>query len=128
TQVAGRAGRETPGKVIIQTYLPEHYAIQAAKQHHYKQFYNEEIGYRQELGYPPFSKLIKLTLDDKDEQEAYFAAQGLLQKLQEFQESLKSTETAAEKPLVEEITCYPALLPRFKNKYRWHLLINGSNP
>ncbi|MGL5831362.1 MAG: replication restart helicase PriA [Candidatus Altimarinota bacterium] len=128
TQVAGRAGRETPGKVIIQTYLPEHYAIQAAKHHHYKQFYHEEVGYRQELGYPPFSKLIKLTLEDKDEQKAYFAAQGLLQKLQEFQESLKSTENTAEKPSVEEITSYPALLPRFKNKYRWHLLINGSNP
>jgi primosomal protein N' (replication factor Y) len=55
TQVAGRAGRETPGKVIIQTYLPDHYAIQAAKSHDYQQFYQQEIAFRQELNYPPFT-------------------------------------------------------------------------
>jgi primosomal protein N' len=68
--------------------------------------------------------LIKLSIEDKDEQKAYFTAQGLLQKLQEYQEKL-----SAENPqLIQEITCYPALIPRFKNKYRWHLLLNGSNP
>lgn len=123
TQVAGRAGRETPGKVIIQTYLPEHYAIQAAKSHNYQQFYQQEIAHRQELNYPPYSKLLKLSLEDKDEQKAYFTAQGLLQKMQEFQQKLSTEGTI----LIEEITCYPALIPRFKNKYRWHLLLNGSN-
>ena len=54
TQVAGRSGRsEAGGDVIIQTYMPEHYSIQAAQGHDYLRFYREEIGYREALLYPP---------------------------------------------------------------------------
>jgi primosomal protein N' (replication factor Y) len=54
TQVAGRAGRsERGGRVVIQTYRPDHYAIRAAAQHDYKGFYQREIRFRQEHGYPP---------------------------------------------------------------------------
>ncbi|NLT27821.1 MAG: primosomal protein N', partial [Dehalococcoidales bacterium] len=62
SQVAGRAGRgEAGGKVIIQTYMPEHYAIQATINHDYAAFYKQEIDYRKQLKNPPFSKLIKMT-------------------------------------------------------------------
>ena len=56
TQVAGRAGRShRGGQVIVQTYNPEHYAIQAAAQHDYRRFYQQETAYRRHLGYPPQS-------------------------------------------------------------------------
>ncbi len=55
TQVAGRAGRgKQAGKVLIQTYYPEHYALRHAKEQDYEGFYTEEIEFRERLGYPPF--------------------------------------------------------------------------
>ena len=63
TQVAGRAGRgERPGRVLIQTYTPEHYALVCATQHDYQAFYEQEIAFRQELGYPPCGYLVNLVL------------------------------------------------------------------
>lgn len=63
TQVAGRAGRHhLPGKVIIQSYNPEHYAIQAAAKHDYGSFYRQELKNREELDYPPFSQLISILI------------------------------------------------------------------
>ncbi len=62
TQVAGRSGRgEKSGRVIIQTYYPNHYAIKYARKHDYTSFFNEEIIYREKLFYPPFSNLIIVT-------------------------------------------------------------------
>jgi primosomal protein N' (replication factor Y) len=59
TQAAGRAGRgESPGQVIIQTYSPDHYAVQTAKEQDYEAFYRQEIAYRQMLSYPPVWNLL----------------------------------------------------------------------
>lgn len=58
TQVAGRAGRgEVPGKVILQTYFPDHYAVQYAAQHDFTGFYEKELRFRSWMHYPPFSSL-----------------------------------------------------------------------
>ena len=66
TQVAGRAGRSARGgRVIIQTYQPEHYAIQAAAQHDYDAFYEREMTFRREHGYPPMRRLARLVYWDK---------------------------------------------------------------
>lgn len=63
TQVAGRAGRgATPGRVVIQTYCPAHYAIEAARTHDYQRFYAEEIAMRRRCHLPPFVHLIELTV------------------------------------------------------------------
>jgi Primosomal protein N'' (replication factor Y) - superfamily II helicase len=63
TQVAGRGGRgDTPGRVIIQTFNPEHYALKHSQNHDYKSFYAEEIGFRQALQYPPFGRIINVRL------------------------------------------------------------------
>jgi hypothetical protein len=60
-QVAGRAGRGLlGGQVVLQTYQPDHYVIQAAAKHDYDGFYQQEIAYRRELGYPPFRKLARM--------------------------------------------------------------------
>ncbi|WP_277290563.1 primosomal protein N' [Streptococcus orisratti] len=69
TQVAGRAGRaEKEGEVLIQTYNPQHYAIQLAQQQDYEAFYTYEMGIRRQLGYPPYYFTVGLTLSHKDEQ------------------------------------------------------------
>ena len=70
TQVAGRAGREKePGRVIIQTYNPENYAIEYSKVQNYDLFFNTEIEIRKQLKYPPFCDIIVISLSSKDEQE-----------------------------------------------------------
>jgi len=63
TQVAGRAGRSSlGGKVVLQTFMPEHYAIQFASNHDVNGFYERELEYRKQLGYPPYAKLVRLEL------------------------------------------------------------------
>lgn len=68
-QASGRAGRaEKKGAVIMQTYRPEHFCIEMAKKGDYKGFYNEEIQYRKLMSYPPFSKLILIIMQSKNEE------------------------------------------------------------
>lgn len=71
TQAAGRAGRgDSTGKVLIQTYSPDHYSILAAADHDYEAFYRAETRIRKQIGYPPFSDLIQIILSSEKEQEA----------------------------------------------------------
>jgi primosomal protein N' (replication factor Y) len=68
TQVAGRAGRGSlPGKVIIQTYNPHHHSIQTAQGQDFMAFYQQEAKFRQEMAYPPFTRLINLRLEGNAE-------------------------------------------------------------
>jgi len=72
TQAAGRAGRgDFPGKVLIQSYNPDHYSIVTAAAHDYESFYRAETAIRKQIGYPPFSDLIQVVLSSEKEQEAY---------------------------------------------------------
>ncbi|MDO4517678.1 MAG: primosomal protein N' [Bacillota bacterium] len=71
TQAAGRAGRgDQTGKVIIQTYSPEHYAIMMAAQHDFERFYEMEIGFRQFMVYPPYSDLFQILFTSDSAEEA----------------------------------------------------------
>ena len=64
TQVAGRAGRgEVPGEVLVQTFAPQHYAIQHAQAHDFHGFYAEEIAYRKRLNYPPAVRLAAIRFE-----------------------------------------------------------------
>ncbi len=76
TQVSGRAGRgELPGKVVVQTYHPEHYAVKAAAAHDYRGFAGREMQFRRSLQYPPFSVLANVLLQsDRMEEAAGWAA------------------------------------------------------
>lgn len=68
TQVAGRTGRgDVPGRVIVQTEVPHHYAIQAAKNHDFEGFYEKEMVFRRELHYPPVTRLVKVIAHGPDE-------------------------------------------------------------
>jgi primosomal protein N' (replication factor Y) len=67
TQVAGRAGRgDLEGRVLIQTYYPEHYALQHARKQDYLGFYDEEIRFREKMGYPPFFALASVLIRHTD--------------------------------------------------------------
>ncbi|MEK7827886.1 MAG: primosomal protein N', partial [Thermodesulfobacteriota bacterium] len=70
TQVSGRGGRgDQPGRVVIQTFNPNHYAIRRAQEHDYVGFYEDELPLRRELGYPPFSRLIGLHFSSLKKEE-----------------------------------------------------------
>lgn len=84
TQVAGRTGRGYhPGKVIIQTYNPDNYAIKHAQKHDYLGFYEEELTSRKKYKYPPYSHFIKLLYKSKDETHAEEKANSLVKELEE---------------------------------------------
>ncbi|MBR4718762.1 MAG: primosomal protein N' [Lachnospiraceae bacterium] len=69
TQAAGRAGRaDAPGDVVIQTYNPEHYAVEAAAGQDYERFYNDEMAYRSLMGYPPAGHMLAILIESADEE------------------------------------------------------------
>jgi len=123
TQVAGRSGRQgSTGEVIIQTYLPDHYAIQAASHHDYEKFFEQEMEIRKSFHYPPFNKLLKITVVDEKPEKAQHKAKMLFQKLNG--ENL--TPEMQNMPTI--ITLYPAFIHKLQNKYRWNILLTGQNP
>lgn len=81
-QVAGRAGRrDKRGRVVIQTFNPQHTVIQHVTAHDYLTMYNEQLSERKEFNYPPFWRLIRLTLKSRDEQLLVNGAQYLAERL-----------------------------------------------
>lgn len=91
TQAAGRAGRgEEPGEVVIQTYTPEHYSIQAAKEQDYKKFYEQEIRYRDLLHYPPVWNLLLILISSADEERGMEAARAFVQQVEKMQMKMLS--------------------------------------
>lgn len=83
TQAAGRAGRgKMPGEVVIQTYQPDHYSIQAARKQDYEAFYEQEILYREIMLYPPVWNMLVVLCASKWEQTAYDGAAKLLEQIQ----------------------------------------------
>jgi len=114
TQVAGRAGRgELTGRVVIQTYTPDHYALTCAAQHDYQAFYQQEAAFREELGYPPFGHLVNLVLSGNDGQKVASAAEALATALQ---------NAAGE---VEVLGPAPCPLARLRGKTRVQILLKA---
>jgi primosomal protein N' (replication factor Y) len=116
TQVAGRAGRgNIPGKVIIQTYNPQHYSIQAAGKLDYISFYEQEIKFRKNLDYPPFKHLINLVVRGKN-----------VNRVEKEIENLKSSLNVwIKRAGLNFIMLGPTPAPRAKlsGKFRWQILI-----
>jgi primosomal protein N' (replication factor Y) len=116
TQVAGRAGRgDVPGEVIVQTYTPFHTAIQAARRLDFETFCDQEIEFRRELGYPPFSRLVCVAVKGSSEPKVSFSASALARALRP---RLSSKVTVAG-PV-------PAPLARAQGQYRYQLILRGS--
>jgi primosomal protein N' (replication factor Y) len=117
TQVAGRAGRgEVPGEVIVQTFAPQHYAIQRAQTHDFLAFFTEEMGYRRRLGYPPEVRLAACRFEGRE-------AQAVEQFSHAFVALLRPYVRQAEG--VALLGPAPAALAKLNNRYRWHLLIKA---
>ncbi len=119
TQVAGRAGRgEDPGQVVIQTFLPDHYAIALARTHDYASFYREELARRRPHGYPPFRSLLQVTLAAVDEDAVRSAAEQLAR----VPDQLLGLQEAES---VEVLGPAPAPIARVRDRFRWQLLLLG---
>ncbi len=124
TQVAGRAGRsQRGGRVVIQTYTPEHYAIQAAAQHDYHAFYEREIAFREEHGYPPLRRLARLVYWEKKLEKAQAASESLAAVLRQ---RLESMALAGEYAGV--LGPAPAPFARYRGYYRWQILLRAPDP
>ncbi len=122
TQVAGRAGRgDDPGRVVIQTFLPAHYAIALAKTHDYPRFYREEIARRRPHGWPPFRELVQLSFSGRRAPAVEAAAVTLAGLAKTV--SLDDLDGAA----VEVLGPAPAPLSRIRDEFRWQLLLAGSH-
>jgi primosomal protein N' (replication factor Y) len=122
-QVAGRAGRgDRPGRVILQTYNPEHFCISTAQTQDFDSFYRQEIVFRQSLAYPPFSRMIQLKISGKDphetEKQAYLLGDCCL--------ALKRLHANYYRS-VEIMGPIEASLTRLAGRYRWQILLKNSN-
>jgi len=114
TQAAGRAGRgEAAGEVVIQTMNPAHYSILHSRTHDYEGFYNEEIAYRMQLGYPPIGRFIKLEVKSVDEARAAEAAKVAMNRIRFL---MRGKETTLLGPA-------PAPISRVRGQYRFQLLL-----
>ncbi|MGQ9546121.1 MAG: primosomal protein N' [Dehalococcoidia bacterium] len=117
-QVAGRAGRGVKaGKVIIQTYSPDNYAIQTAARHDYVGFYREEIEYRRRYNYPPFTQLVRLVYSHANEALCRREADRLYRLIAD------SRQLATE----NIIGPVPAFAFRARGRYRWQLFLRGPD-
>lgn len=117
TQVAGRAGRHNyNGRVVIQTYSPENYALIASQTHDYSSFYNTEINIRKEFFYPPFCQMINIIISGENEKTVIRSSHILYQQMKSkcFEERIKD---------VAILGPNPAIHSKIKKNYRWQLLI-----
>lgn len=122
TQVAGRAGRRSAGaQVVLQTYAPDHYALQAAQEHDYTAFFAQEIAFRQQAGYPPFSRLLRFIHTSGSDERGERAAREFAEEMTLLAETLDLGSWSLIGPA-------PAFFHRQRNRFRWHILLRAENP
>lgn len=118
TQVSGRAGRgNKEGKVIIQTYTPEHYSLLYARNYDYEGFYNEEFAIRGLMSYPPFGKILLVNGISKDEGKLKAFMNSISM---EFRNIKKEYEN------IEMLGPVPCIITKIKENYRWQILFKGD--
>lgn len=118
TQVAGRAGRGSlPGRVLIQTYYPEHYALRHAAEQDFDGFYAEEIRYRERMSYPPFVVLASILIRHRDDAYALRSATLLRQSLDRANATNKCRILGPA----------PAAIARIKDEYRFQIIVKSPS-
>lgn len=119
---------EKNGEVLLQTFNPEHYALQYAQRYDYNGFYQREIGYRSGLNYPPFSHLIYVTLTGKQDERIKEASQGLVDILKKLLtvNSQQSTVHSPQTSVIEVLGPTRSPVSRIKGRYRWQVVIKES--
>lgn len=116
TQVAGRAGRGSDeGKVIVQSYTPEHYSLNYAKEGNYEGLFKEEIKLRRLMGNPPFGKILLINGFSKYEEKLKKFMNNLHENLKEL--------------IIDDLTMLgpvPCIITKLKENYRWQIIIKGN--
>jgi primosomal protein N' (replication factor Y) len=119
TQVAGRAGRGIkPGRVVVQSYQPEHYSIQHASRHDYTGFFDKELDIRRQFAYPPFTHIIRVLITGEEEKTVVQYAKNMLKWIKENVER----DNILKSGLVD-LGVFEAPILRINNKFRWQVLI-----
>jgi primosomal protein N' (replication factor Y) len=122
SQVAGRAGRGIlGGRVIIQTYTPEHYAVVAAAAHNHHAFYEKELAFRREQGIPPFMRLARLIYSHTN-------AASCQKEAERMQQLLREEIDCSGLPQSTIIGPSPAYIQRLRGRYRWQIVIRNPEP
>ncbi len=121
TQVAGRTGRgDRPGRVVVQTFTPEHPAIQAASRHDYIKFAKQELINRQRFNYPPFGSVGRIIIRGPDERLTESVAESLVKRLEAARANFDTK--------VRILGPAPPPITRLRGKYRFHILLQSVNP
>jgi primosomal protein N' (replication factor Y) (superfamily II helicase) len=121
-QVAGRAGRgKLPGRVLVQSYAPGHYAVSTAGLYDYESFYRQEAELRSQLGYPPFSHLVRLLIQATSCEAAEVVARRLGRGMEEIRQSPGNEESG-----IRILGPVEAPIARIKGRYRRQILIKGK--
>jgi primosomal protein N' (replication factor Y) len=128
TQVAGRAGRSAandggppPGRVVIQTYTPDNYAVVTAAQHDYAAFFAAEIELRRQEAYPPFIRLARLVYSDANPERGERRATEMVT-------DLRREVSQRGLPGVEVLGPAPPHIPKWHGRYRWQVTVRSSDP
>lgn len=121
-QVAGRAGRSIlGGRVIVQTYTPQQPCIQAASRHDYRGFYQQELAFRREHGYPPFARMARLLYYDT-------SLRRCRQESERMRAYLEDRVRRLGLPWADIIGPAPCFLSRLRGRHRWHILVRCEAP
>ena len=125
TQVAGRAGRaDLPGEVIIQTFRPDHFAVECARTHDYAGFYKREALAREQLGYPPYRRLARLRFESKNKHLAAKAGEWMASYLRQHGAAVAGR--AADPGGVEYLGPAPAPFVRIRGVWRYHMILKAK--
>lgn len=118
TQVAGRSGRGLDhGRVVIQTYMPEHYAVQAAASHNFEKFLQRELRYREAMFYSPFSVMVNILVTHKSEEKAASATEWMAQQLHHL----------ADRKEIDVLGPTKAPIGKIKNAFRFQIVLKAAN-
>ena len=122
-QVAGRAGRsERGGRVVIQTYNPDHYAIRAAARHDYDAFCRSELAFRQQVRYPPYRRLARLIVWDRKQEQARRQARTMMNALEDARGALPQPDG------IELVGPAPPFHPQLQSWWRMQILVLAEDP
>ena len=117
-QVAGRTGRgHKGGRVVVQTFVPDHYAVFTAASHDYEEFARQEMAFRQQLKYPPFSRMVRLLVTSRKEDDARERAESLAEEAQRHAAQLDASVLGPA----------PAPIAQIKGQYRWHVMLKAKD-
>jgi primosomal protein N' (replication factor Y) len=126
TQVAGRSGRGPKGgRVVVQTFNPEHYSIQTAAKHDYEAFARKELLYRYELNYPPFSHLVRILVEGSNSDKVATLTQEIASIISKQLVTAGQSAINNQQSAMEILGPAPAPLGRIRGRFRWHIILKS---